>query len=281
MKKWIVAVILLLTVGVLAACGGGGNNSDQKAGGSDQKQETKKIIVGASAVPHAEILDYVKDKLKKQGVDMEVKVFDDYVLPNTALEDKQIDANYFQHEPYLKDFNQKHNTHIKSAAAIHFEPLGLYAGKEKAAQPKNGAVVAIPDDVSNGARALKLLEAQGWIKLAPGKDLSNLSKNDIVENPHNIQIKEMQASMLPRAVQEVDYAVINGNYALEGGLTSDRALAMEKKDSEAAKTYANVIAVREGDENREEIKKLIEVLKSDDTKKFIEEKYKGSVVPVF
>lgn len=270
MKKWIVSAILLLTVGVLAACGGG-------SGGGNEK----KITVGASAVPHAEILKHVKGKLKEQGVDMEIRVFDDYVLPNTALEEKQLDANYFQTTPYLDEFNKKHNTHIKALDGIHLEPMGLYPGKEKAAEPKNGAVIAIPDDVSNGARALKLIETKGWIKLTPGKELNSLTKQDIVENPHNIKIQEMQASMLPRAVNEVDYAVINGNYAMEGGLTFDQALAMEKKDSEAAKTFANILAVKEGDENREEIKKLIQVLKSEDVKKFIDEKYKGAVIPVF
>ncbi|WCN37317.1 MetQ/NlpA family ABC transporter substrate-binding protein [Aneurinibacillus uraniidurans] len=272
MKKWIVMAILALVVGLLAACGGGGNQ---------QKAETKKIIVGASAVPHAEILKSVQDKLKAQGVDMEIRVFNDYVLPNKALEDKQIDANYFQTTPYLDDFNKKHGTHIKALDGIHLEPMGLYPGKETAKQPKKGAVIAIPNDVSNGARALKLIEAQGWFKLKAGKPLNELTQKDIVENPNNIQIKEMEASMLPRAVGEVDYAVINGNYAMEGGLTPDKAIAMEKKDSEAAKTFANIIAVKEGDENRDEIKKLIAVLKSEDTKKFIQEKYKGSVIPVF
>lgn len=270
MKKWIVSAILLLTVGVLAACGGG-------SGGGNEK----KITVGASAVPHAEILEHVKGKLKEQGVDMEVTVFDDYVLPNTALEEKQLDANYFQTTPYLDEFNKKHGTHIKALDGIHLEPMGLYPGKEKATEPKNGAIIAIPDDVSNGARALKLIETKGWIKLTPGKELNSLTKQDIVENPHNIKIQEMQASMLPRAVNEVDYAVINGNYAMEGGLTFDQALAMEKKDSEAAKTFSNILAVKEGDENREEIKKLIQVLKSEDVKKFIDEKYKGAVIPVF
>lgn len=281
MKKWIVTAILALVVGLLAACGGGNNEQKPAAGGGEQKAEAKKIIVGASAVPHAEILEAIKDKLKAQGVEMEVKVFDDYVLPNKALEDKAIDANYFQTVPYLEDFNKKHSTHIKALDGIHLEPMGLYPGKETAKQPKKGAVIAIPDDVTNGARALKLIEAQGWFKLTPGKNLSELSKNDIVENPNNIQIKEMQASMLPRAVGEVDYAVINGNYAMEGGLTPDKAIAMEKKDSDAAKTFANIVAVKEGDENREEIKKLIEVLKSEDVKKFIDKKYKGAVIPVF
>ncbi|AMA74042.1 MULTISPECIES: MetQ/NlpA family ABC transporter substrate-binding protein [Aneurinibacillus] len=267
MKKWIVSVVLLLTVGLLAACGGEGNG--------------KKIVVGASSVPHAEILKFVQDKLKEQGVEMEVKEFTDYVLPNTALEEKQLDANYFQTIPYLEDFNKKHGTHIKALDGIHLEPMGLYPGKEKAPEPKQGAVVAIPDDVSNGARALKLLESKGWIKLTPGKELNSLTKQDIIQNPKKIKITEMQASMLPRAINEVDYAVINGNYAMEGGLTFDQALAVENKDSEAAKTFANIIAVREGDENREEIKKLIQVLKSDDVKKFIEEKYKGAVIPVF
>jgi D-methionine transport system substrate-binding protein len=275
MRKWSLAVFLVLMVGLLTACGQG----EQKA--SEPKQEVKKIVVGASAVPHAEILEHVKAKLKEQGIEMEVKVFDDYVLPNTALEDKQLDANYFQTVPYMEQFNKKHGTHIVGLDGIHFEPMGLYPGKEKSKEPKSGAVIAIPDDVTNSARALKLLEAQGWIKLTPGKELNSLTKQDIIENPKNIQVKEMQASMLPRAVGEVDYAVINGNYAMEGGLAPDTALAMEQKGSDAAKVHANIISVRQGDENREDIKKLIEVLKSDDVKKFIEEKYKGAVVPVF
>ncbi|CEH30188.1 hypothetical protein AM501_11695 [Aneurinibacillus migulanus] len=277
MKKWLALIVLVMSIGFLAACG----QQEEKAASTGAKEELKKITVGASAVPHAEILEHVKAALKKKGIDMEVKVFDDYVLPNTALEDKQLDANYFQTVPYMEQFNKKHGTHIAGLDGIHFEPMGLYPGKEKRTEPKQGAVIAIPDDVTNSARALKLLETQGWIKLTPGKELNSITKQDIVENPKNVQVKEMQAAMLPRAVNEVDYAVINGNYAMEGGLTTDQAITMEKKDSDAAKQHANIISVRAGDENREDIKTLIEVLKSDDVKKFIEEKYKGAVVSVF
>ncbi|WP_047155084.1 MetQ/NlpA family ABC transporter substrate-binding protein [Aneurinibacillus tyrosinisolvens] len=283
MKKWLISFLLFAIVGLLAACGNSGDKpaSTDKAATEAPKAEAKKIIVGASLTPHSEILEHVKAKLKEQGVDMEVKVFDDYVLPNTALEDKQIDANYFQTVPYMEEFNKKHKTHIVGLDGIHFEPMGVYPGKEKAKEPKQGAVIGIPDDVTNSARALKLLEANGWIKLTPGKALNDITKQDIKENPKKIQIKEMEASLLPRALSEVDYAVINGNYALSGGLTPAQAVAMESKDSEAAKNGANIISVKAGDENRPEIKKLIEVLKSDDVKKFIEDQYKGSVVPVF
>ncbi|WP_027414822.1 MetQ/NlpA family ABC transporter substrate-binding protein [Aneurinibacillus terranovensis] len=287
MKKWLIAISLLLTFGLLAACGNGAsqsqpNNSNNAAAGNNNNSiAVQKITVGASAVPHAEILNFVKDKLKQQGVDMTVKVFDDYVLPNMALEDKQIDANYFQTVPYLDDFNKKHNTHIVPLDGIHFEPMGIFGGKQKTQDPKSGAVVAIPNDVSNGARALKLLETKGWIKLTPGKKLNDLTKEDIVQNPHKIVIKPMDAAMLGRALGEVDYAVINGNYAMQAGLKLSDALMMEKKGSEAAKTFANVICVKAGDEKRPEIQKLIQVLKSDDVKKFIEDKYKGAVVPVF
>jgi D-methionine transport system substrate-binding protein len=283
MKKWLVSFLLFAIVGLLAACGNSGDKpaSTDKAATEAPKAEAKKIIVGASLTPHSEILEHVKAKLKEQGVDMEVKVFDDYVLPNKALEDKEIDANYFQTVPYMEGFNKEHKTHIVGLDGIHFEPMGVYPGKEKAKEPKQGAVVGIPDDVTNSARALKLLEANGWIKLTPGKALNDITKQDIKENPKKIQIKEMEASLLPRALSEVDYAVINGNYALSGGLTPAQAVAMESKDSEAAKNGANIISVKAGDENRPEIKKLIEVLKSDDVKKFIEDQYKGSVVPVF
>ncbi|WCK55376.1 MetQ/NlpA family ABC transporter substrate-binding protein [Aneurinibacillus sp. Ricciae_BoGa-3] len=278
MKKWIIAVLMLFTVGVLSACG---NNAGSSTGGTDNAAKTTSITVGASAVPHAEILNFVKDKLKQEGVDMKVQVFNDYVLPNMALEDKQIDANYFQTVPYLDDFNKKHNTHIAALDGIHFEPMGLFGGKQKAKQPKTGAVVAIPDDTTNTARALKLLETTGWIKLTPTKKIIELTPQDIVQNPYKIIIKPMKADILPRALSDVDYAVINGNNALNGGLKLQDAVSMEKATSEAAKTFANIISVKKGDENNPAIQKLIKVLKSDDVKKFINDKYKGAVVAVF
>lgn len=269
MQKWNSAFLLLLLVGLLSACGIG------------EERRQNMIIVGASAMPHAEILDYVKDKLAEQGIEMQVQTFDDYVLPNTALQDKQIDANYFQTVPYLKKFNQQHNTTITALKPIHFEPMGLYPGKQTAEEPRPGAVIGIPSDVTNSGRALKLLERQGWIALTPGKDINSITKQDVIKNPKKIQLKEMEGAVLSRAVTEVDYAVVNGNYALQAGLDPKTALEIEKKGTQAAQENANIIAVREGDEKREAIRKLIEVLRSEDTKKYIEEEYKGAVVPVF
>lgn len=247
-----------------------------------KQKSANKIVIGASPAPHAEILGVVGKALKEKGYQLEIKEFTDYVQPNLALQNKELDANYFQHKPYLEDFNKNNKTNLASAAAIHYEPLGIYPGKTKAlADMKDGAVIAVPNDTTNEARALLLLETMKLIKLKPDAGLKATAA-DIVENPKHIQVKELEAAQLTRSLPDVDFAVINGNYALLANLTvAANALAKEEKESLAASTFANIIAVRAGDENRPEIKALIEALKSDAVKKFIEEKYKGSVIPVF
>ena len=269
MKKRLLALVLTLTfaiAGVLTGCG-------SKSG---------KLVVGATPSPHAEILKEVQSVLKEKGIELEIKEFTDYVQPNLSLQDKNLDANYFQHQPYLDDFNAKNKTELVSAAQIHYEPLGLYPGKVKSLDAiADGITIAVPNDTTNEARALLLLETIGLIKVNPDAGL-NATVKDITENPKNIKIKELEAAQLTRALQDVDLAVINGNYAIQAGFNAAKdALAKEEANSVAAKKFANIIAIRKGDENREDIKALIEALKSDKVKKFIEEKYKGSVVAIF
>ncbi|HJV47400.1 MAG TPA: MetQ/NlpA family ABC transporter substrate-binding protein [Bacillota bacterium] len=271
----------ILALGLLAGCGSQKQEgSAQPASGATPAKQAAVLTVGATSVPHAEILNAAKPLLQEKGIELKVQEFNDYVLPNTSLEDKQLDANFFQHVPYLESFNKDHGTHLVSAFPVHFEPLGLYAGKQKTLDniPDN-AVIAVPNDPSNEARALLLLQSKGVIKLPENADLKATPK-DIKENPHKVQIKELDASFIARSLADVDYAVINGNFALQAGLKSSDALAMEDKNSLAAKTFANVVVVRQGDENKEAIKTLKEVLASDKIKQFIESKYNGSVIPV-
>ena len=237
--------------------------------------------MGASITPHAEILRSVSDELEKQGYKLEVVEYNDYIIPNTALESGELDANYIQHLPYLEDFNKENGTHIVSVADIHYEPFGIYAGKSDSLENlKEGAVIAVPNDTTNEARALLLLQDQGLIKLKENAGLTATVK-DIADNPKNFEIKELEAAQVPKALQDVDVAAINTNYALEANLKLSDALASEGTDSLAAKTYANIIAVKEGNENAEKIKALIDAVKSDKVKKFIEDKYEGAVVPIF
>ncbi len=239
------------------------------------------IKVGASITPHAEILNAVKDELAAQGYNLEVVEFTDYVLPNTALEQGDLDANYFQHGPYLDDFNAQNGTHLVAVAAIHYEPFGIYAGKTTSLEElADGATVAIPNDGTNEARALLLLEAQGLIKLNEGVTFT-ATKLDIAENPKNLDIQEIEAAQLPRSLQDVDLAVINGNYAIQAGLKVSDALAVEDKDSIAAETYANVLVVKEGNEDNEAVQALVEALHSDAIRDFITEEFDGAVVPAF
>ncbi|MEG2418020.1 MAG: MetQ/NlpA family ABC transporter substrate-binding protein, partial [Eubacterium sp.] len=209
-----------------------------------------------------------------------IKEFTDYVQPNQALSNKELDANYFQHQPYLTDYNEKNGTDLVSAGAIHYEPLGIYAGKTKAiADLSDGATIAVPNDTTNEARALLLLEAQGLIKIKEGAGLAATPK-DIVENTKNLKIQELEAAQLARSLGDVDLAVINGNYALDADLKVTDALAKEEKNSEAAKTYANIVAVRKGEENSAKTKALIEALKSDAVKDYITQNYSGAVVSI-
>ena len=241
----------------------------------------KKIIIGASPAPHAEILRAAGDVLAAKGYELDIKEYVDYIQPNLALESGDLDANYFQHLPYLDSFNEENGTKLVSAASIHYEPFGIYAGKTKSLEElADGATVAVPNDTSNEARALLLLEAQGLIKLKEGAGLT-ATKNDIVENPKNIKLYEVEAAQIPRSIDDVDVAVINGNYAIDAGFKVSDALAVEDSQSIAATTYGNVIAVQEGRENEEAIKALIEALESDEVKAFIETTYEGAVVPLY
>lgn len=275
MKKKILALALagVLVVGALTGCG------SSKSESSEKKTDDKKITVAASATPHAEILEEAKTLLKDTGYELEVKVFDDYVQPNNVVESGEFDANYFQHVPYLEQFNEEKGTHLVVAGKIHYEPFGIYPGTKKDLKDiAKGDKIAVPNDTTNEARALLLLQDNGIIKLKDGAGIK-ATVNDIEENPNNIEIVELEAAQVPRVVNEVAYVVLNGNYALEANYTVKKdALAYEKSDSEAAKTYVNVIAVKEGNENSEKIKALVDVLKSDSIKKFINEKYDGAVI---
>lgn len=272
------ALALALTgavlVGAFAGCGAKKDSGDKK--------ETKKIVIGASPSPHADILKAAKKELKKEGYELEIKEYSDYVQPNTALESGDLDANYFQHKPYLDDFNKQKKTHLVSAGTIHYEPFGIFPGKTKTLKAlKNGATVAVPNDTTNEARALLLLQDQGLIKLKDGAGLT-ATKKDIVENKKDLAIKEIEAAQIPRSLKDVDIAVVNGNYALEAGLKVNKdALATEDADSIGAKTYGNVVAVKKGNEKTDATKALIKALKSDTVKKYINDKYDGAVVPLF
>ena len=267
MKK-IIAIVLALTLALsLAACGG--------------KASDKTIKVGATPAPHAEILEVVKDDLAKEGWTLEIVQFDDYVLPNTALSEGQLDANYFQHITYMNNFNVEYNIEMVSAAGIHYEPFGLYAGKTATIDAlADGAQIAVPNDATNEARALLLLEQVGILKLAEGVGI-NATKADIVENPKNIEVVEMKAELLTTTLQDVDMAVINGNYAIGAGLKVADALAVEAADGAAADAYMNVIAVMNGNANSEKIQALVKALKSAEAKEFMETTYAGAVVPLF
>ncbi|GHA29258.1 lipoprotein [Streptomyces tauricus] len=259
-----------LTLG-LTACG-----SDK----DDASDTSGPLIVAASPVPHAEILTYVKDNLAKDaGLDLQVKEFTDYVLPNTATEDGSVGANYFQNQPYLDDFNKKNGTHIVPVVTVHLEPLGLYSSKiKKADELKSGATVAVPNDTVNEARALKLLDANGIITLKDGAG-NDATPKDIAKNPKNLKFKELEAAQTPRSLDDVDAAVINGNYAIESDLKpSEDALVLESADDNP---YGNFLAVKEGNEDDPRVKKLAKLLTSAEVKKFIEDKYAGSVIASF
>ena len=238
------------------------------------------IKVAASATPHAEILEEAKPILEKEGWDLEVTVFDDYVQPNLVVESGDFDANYFQHIPYLDNFNEEQGTHLVNAGGIHYEPFGIYPGTKKTLDElEDGDTIAVPNDTTNEARALLLLQDNGVITLKDGAGLEATVK-DIEENPKNIQIEELEAAQVSRVKDEVAFVVLNGNYALQAGYSvSKDSIAHETSDSEAAKTYVNIIAVEEGNEDSEAVKALVDVLKSDEIKDYINETYDGAVVP--
>ncbi|WP_313128974.1 MetQ/NlpA family ABC transporter substrate-binding protein [Anaerocolumna sp.] len=286
MKKKLFAVILTLSVvaGALAGCGKNesvkteeGNKTTE---GSNTAEGNKAIKVAASATPHAEILEEAQKILKEKGWDLEISVFDDYILPNNVVESGEFDANYFQHIPYLESFNEEHGTHLVNAGGIHYEPFGVYPGtKTDLAELKDGDVIAVPNDTTNEARALLLLQDNGIITLKEDAGLT-ATVNEIVDNPKNITILELEAAQIPRVKDEVAFVVLNGNYALDAGFSASKdAITYEKADSEAAKTYVNVIAVKEGKENSEGIKALVEVLTSNEIKTFINDTYGDAVIP--
>ncbi len=273
MKK-ILALLLALTMALaLAACGTTPKTDETNNG------EAVTLRVGASPTPHAEILKQVVEPLKEQGITLEIVEYGDYVVPNTAVEEGEDDANYFQHTPYMESHNAKNGTHLVAVAELHYEPMGIYAGKCDSLEAlPDGATIAIPNDPTNEGRALLLLESQGLITL---KDSTNLEStpNDIADNPKNLKFSEMEAAMLPQTVEDVDLSVINSNYALEGGFDPTKdALAIETSDTTP---YPNVLCVKEGNENNEAIQALIKALKTDEVRSFIEETYKGAVVPLF
>ena len=273
MKKTVWALAGLLALGALVA---GCSGEKKEAAQSSAKKVVLKV--GATPVPHAEILNEIKPLLAKDGIDLQIIEFTDYVKPNLSLNDKEIDANFFQHEPYLKKFAADRKLDLVNLVAVHIEPMGVYSKKLKDIKSvPDGAKVAIPNDPTNGGRALNILAKAGLIKLKDGVGIS-ATVGDIVENPKNLKITEAEAAMLPRTLDDVDLAVINSNFAMEAKLNPTKdALFIEPKDS----PYANIVAVRKGDENRKEIQALKKALTSPEVKKFIEEKYKGAVIPAF
>ncbi len=295
MKKLISATLAATLALSLAACGSSASSTEaasteSTAASSEAAESTAEtselagttLKVAASPTPHAEILNVAKDILAEQGITLEVVEFSDYVQPNLVTESGEVDANYFQHTPYLESFNEENGTHLVSVGAIHYEPFGIYPGKSNdLANIADGATIAVPNDTTNEARALQLLAAQGLLTVRDGAGLT-ATVNDITENPHNLQIEEIEAAQLPRTVQDVDFAVINGNYAMEAGFSVGKdALATEDASSEAAQTYANVLVVKEGNENNPAIQALLKALQSDEVKNYIDQTYDGAVVAIF
>jgi len=304
-KKFIgLALALSLTAGLVTGCGSsdsassGAKTADasqtetttqasdneetsesEVASESNATSEDKVIKIGAGVTPHAEILGQIEDNLADEGWTLEIIEYNDYVLPNTALEDGDLDANYFQHKPYLDDFNKENGTHIAPLVAVHFEPMGVYAGKSSdLSNIPDGAKIAVPNDSTNEARALLLLEAQGIIKLKEGVGMQ-ATVLDIEQNEHNVEIQELEAAQVPKSIQDVDFAVINGNYAIEAGLGD--AIAVEASDSLAADTYANYVCVKEGEENSAKSQALKNAILTEEVKTYINNTYSGAVVPVF
>ena len=273
-RKFLAAITLAMSL-LLTGCGGGGDKpADKPAAGSETT-----LKIGATPAPHSEILEQIKPDLKEQGINLEIVEFNDYVQPNIALNDKELDANFFQHEPYLNDFITEHkDMKLKNAGGVHVEPMGIYSNKIKDLKElADGATVSIPNDPTNGGRALLLLQKANLLKLKDGTG-AEATLQDIAENTKNLNIQEVEAAQLPRTLDDVDISIINTNFALNADLNPRKdAMFIEDKDS----PYVNIIAVRDGDENRDEIKKLLTAIKSDKVKKFIEDKYKGAIVPAF
>lgn len=270
--KLLVAALAALALSLLAltGCSGGGSSSEDKT-----------ITIAAVPTPHAEILnDVVKPALEKEGYTLEVKEFTDYIQPNTVTEQGEVDANYFQHKPYLDNFNENNGTHLVDVTGVHFEPFGLYSTKYTSLdEVPNGAIVAVPNDATNEARVLLLLQDQGLIKLAEGVDITATPK-DIVENPKNLQFRELEAAVVPTVIDDVAIAGINGNYAMEADLL-DKRLVGESTDSLAAQTYSNLLVVKDGNQDKDKIKALAKALNSDEVRNYINENYQGTVLATF
>ena len=282
MKKLLaLAAALVLCLG-LAACGGAPAGEAEPKEDPNTASEPVTLKIGATPAPHQEILEQVVDVLAEQGITLEIVPYNDYIAPNTAVEEGEIDANFFQHITYMDNFNAERDTHLVNAGSIHYEPMGIYAGKSDSLDNvPDGAVIAVPNDTTNEGRALLLLQDLGLLTLKEDAGLE-ATPNDIASNPKNLQFKELEAAMLPQTIDEVDFSVINSNYALDAGLDPTKdALASEDAQSDAAQAYTNIIAVKEGRENDEAIKALVAALQSDEIKTFIETTYKGSVVPMF
>lgn len=266
MKKGLLVLVLSLLV-VLVGCG------------PKNTVEDTNIIVAASATPHALILEQARDYIESKGYTLEIRTFNDYVIPNTITQDVEVDANFFQHLPYLLDFNEKNNTQLTSVLAVHFEPLGIYAGKMSTLENIENAKIGIANDASNGARGLLLLAANNIITLDTSKGL-NVTVNDITENPFNVEIVELEAAAIPAALADLDFGIINGNYALSSNVNSSKLLASEDADSLAATTFANILVVKEGNESVEAIQVLIEALSQENIQTYIIETFGHLVVPV-
>lgn len=282
MKKILsLALTGALSLALLTGCGSTSTTSPSPSADTDADNQAVVIKVGASPAPHAEILSVVQDILADQGYDLQIVEFTDYIVPNDAVESGEIDANYFQHITYMNNFNTDHGTHLVSVGAVHYEPFGIYAGTTASlADLADGATVGIPNDPTNGGRALLLLQEQGLITLPEDAGLEP-TVLDIVENPKNLDIVEMEAAQLPRSLDSLDIAVINGNYAIQASLSVADALAIESADGAAGVAYANVLTVKEGNENNEAVQALYAALTSDTVKTYIEDTYAGAVVPTF
>lgn len=280
-RRGFLATVAGLGAVALAGCSNGGTGTAVGSSAGSAAASTT-LTVGASPTPHAQILtDFAAPKLKDQGIELKVKEYTDYIQPNKDTTSGAIDANYFQHINYLNNYNKENKTDLVSVGAIHYEPFGIYAGKSKdLSNIADGATIAVPNDPTNEGRALLLLEQEGIIKL---KDSSNLEStpNDIAENPHNVQFQEVEAAAVPRTLQSVDFAVINGNYAIEAGYHVKDALAHEKAGTAAVNEYANIICTTKEKEDDTSIKALVKVLQSDDFKKYLEENFGEDVLPAF
>ena len=280
-KKWIAtALVATLAVGLFAGCGGNNNSIGSSAAESSASSDDKVITIGASVTPHAVILNHLADQFEKEGYELKVVEFTDYVQPNNALEAGDLDANYFQHQPYLDNFNEENGTDIVSVGANLYIPMAIFSEKlTNLDSIPDGATIAVPNDTTNEARALLLLQENGFIKLKDGVDIK-ATVMDIEDNPHNLEFVEMDAAQIPRAIKDTDLAIVNGNYALDAGLNLDDALLIESSDSTTAQTYANVIAVRAGEENTEKTKVIVKILTSDETKQYIQDSFNGAVLPI-